>query len=322
MEVRNINCDEVADALGLEEEINRLDEKRRQLLHQKAELVRQIKAMKQQQTAEIPRDTKLNREVQPSDRLDQKRKSKIENDNATKRICARLDSHVHEKAIVPVNEEVDTFASDQGIQLALILRPQQPGPDVSALMGDSIEDTQTKATGPELHDLENCLEQLERDISILESGVEGICIAERNTYCTEEIRRQYAEGNEAFSEGHDTMESTDEQAAPLQDTVLVFCVSSRAYQRLTKGTQVPGFKTLEQSGIPQLRYHCQETARAQRALKLKAFLVGFEHLITSLSTWSSEDGALGDARIDQNHGIELLAALEGIQKVLISLSCE
>ena len=314
-QIDDINCDEVIEALGLEEEMSHLDEKRKQLLLQKVDLVRRIEAMEPQQTTGVSHDTMLNREFEASERMGHKRKFKTQDSSVMKRICARLDYHIHENAVIPVNEVVDTVASDSEMQLALVLRPRHLSRDVPALVGEFNEDTHSETAGSELHDLENRLRQLECEISILEGGVEGICIAERSAYCTSEIQRQYAEGDETLGDEHDTEELTDERPAPSQDTVPVFCISSRAYQRFSKGTQLPGFKSAEQTGIPQLRSHCQEKARAHESLKLKTFLNGFEHLITSLSTWSSQDEVVGDARIDPSHRIELLAALEGVQKV-------
>ena len=78
------------------------------------------------------------------------------------------------------------------------------------------------------------------------------------------------------------------------ESLPVFCVSSRAYQRLSgrleKDSAVSGFTNLEQTEMPQLQDHCRKLTEAGRAASARSFLNGLSQLFTSLSLWSSDSG--------------------------------
>jgi hypothetical protein len=83
----------------------------------------------------------------------------------------------------------------------------------------------------------------------------------------------------------------------------VFCVSSRAYQKLSGRLQrdkgVPGFNTVEETEIPQLQAHCKKLTEAGRASTCRRFLNAFSQLVNSLTLWASNDGSgiqLSDAQ--------------------------
>jgi hypothetical protein len=84
----------------------------------------------------------------------------------------------------------------------------------------------------------------------------------------------------------------------------VFCVSSRAYQklrgRLQRDNKVPGFRSAEETEIPQLQAHCKMLTEAGRASNCRAFLTKFCQNLTSLRLWASNDGTgltLTDAQL-------------------------
>jgi hypothetical protein len=84
----------------------------------------------------------------------------------------------------------------------------------------------------------------------------------------------------------------------------VFCVSSRAYQklrgRLQRDNKVPGFRSAEETEIPQLQAHCKKLTEAGRASNCRAFLTNLSQLLNSLRLWASNDGTgvnLTDARL-------------------------
>lgn len=74
----------------------------------------------------------------------------------------------------------------------------------------------------------------------------------------------------------------------------VFCVSSRAYQKLEgrfkKDKDVPGFEDAEQTEIPQLQAHCKKLTVNGRQAGCRRFLNSLTQLLTSLGLWSSDDG--------------------------------
>jgi hypothetical protein len=69
----------------------------------------------------------------------------------------------------------------------------------------------------------------------------------------------------------------------------VFCVSSRAYQklqgRLQRDNKVPGFRSAQETEIPQLQAHCKKLTEAGRASNCRSFLTQFSQNLTSLRLW-------------------------------------
>lgn len=88
----------------------------------------------------------------------------------------------------------------------------------------------------------------------------------------------------------DDLRDYDEVARSLP----VFCVSSRAYQkiqgRLQRDKAVPGFRTAEETEIPQLQAHCKKLTEAGRASNCRNFLTNLSQLLNSLGLWASNDG--------------------------------
>ena len=97
----------------------------------------------------------------------------------------------------------------------------------------------------------------------------------------------------------------------------MFCVSSRAYQKLSgrmqKDSEVPGFTSKEQtevcavvllslthlqkltlydaSQIPQLQTHCKKLTENGRQANCRRFMNSMIQLLNSLSLWASDDGS-------------------------------
>lgn len=74
----------------------------------------------------------------------------------------------------------------------------------------------------------------------------------------------------------------------------VFCVSSRAYQklqgRLRQDPTVPGFETIEETEIPQLQAHCKQLTGKGRVANCQRFINNLSQLLNSLAMWASNDG--------------------------------
>ena len=75
----------------------------------------------------------------------------------------------------------------------------------------------------------------------------------------------------------------------------MFCVSSRAYQKLKgrhrKDKAVPGFEHVDETEIPQLQAHCRKLTEAGREAACLRFLTSLTQLLNSLWLWSSNDGS-------------------------------
>ena len=151
--------------------------------------------------------------------------------------------------------------------------------------------TETKSTRQHMSRLEQKREQISAQRYMA-------CIAGRNDFSQRAIQADFAVGikeldQEAASEDDDGSVSMNdvrdyEDAA---SSLPVFCVSSRAYQklrgRLEKTRPVYGFTTLEDTQIPQLRAHCEKLTEARRCQHCLGFLHEYSRLHTSISLWAS-----------------------------------
>lgn len=146
----------------------------------------------------------------------------------------------------------------------------------------------------------------------IDTAMSAICIEGRNKYSKGAIQNDFADGikeldmENAQEEDPDRFNPDD----PLRDyeevakSLPVFCVSSRAYQkmqgRLQRDKPVPGFRTPEETEIPQLQAHCKKLTEAGRASNCRAYLSNACQLLNSLNLWASNDGTglnLTDAQL-------------------------
>ncbi len=136
----------------------------------------------------------------------------------------------------------------------------------------------------------------------IEADTAALCIAGRNQYSKGAIQQDYAAGikeldQELAAEEDEENFNPDSETRDYEEVahnLPVFCVSSRGYQklqgRLRKDPTVPGFKTIEETEIPQLQAHCQKLTEAGRTESCKRFLNNLSQLLNSLSLWASSDG--------------------------------
>ncbi|KAF2800452.1 hypothetical protein K505DRAFT_228631 [Melanomma pulvis-pyrius CBS 109.77] len=159
--------------------------------------------------------------------------------------------------------------------------------------------------------------KLRKDQAVIKSNlanirleISAICIAGRNEYSKSAVQQHYAAGireldqenaaeDEANFNPDEDLRNYDEVAKSLP----VFCVSSRAYQnlcgRLQNDDKVPGFKSAEETEIPQLQAHCMKLTEAGRIQTSLAFLQGFRQLLHTLSLWSSTHGSGSEMKSDE-----------------------
>ncbi|KAK0126069.1 hypothetical protein ONS95_007689 [Cadophora gregata] len=156
------------------------------------------------------------------------------------------------------------------------------------------------------------IKALDKTQEKIDIAMSAICIAGRNDYSKGAIQRDFADGIRELD-----MESAQEEDPDrfnpendLRDydevarSLPVFCVSSRAYQkikgRLQRDKAVPGFRTAEETEIPQLQVHCKKLTEAGRASNCRNFLTNLSQLLNSLGLWASNDGTglnLTDAQL-------------------------
>jgi len=130
----------------------------------------------------------------------------------------------------------------------------------------------------------------------------AVCIAGRNEYSKGAIQQDFAAGIKELDQ-ENAADEDEENFNPEEDlrdydevtrSLPVFCVSSRAYQklcgRLQKDSMPPGFKAVNETEIPQLQVHCKKLTEAGRASGCRTFLNNLSQLLNSLSLWAANDG--------------------------------
>ncbi|KAI1478877.1 Dynamin family-domain-containing protein [Daldinia eschscholtzii] len=154
------------------------------------------------------------------------------------------------------------------------------------------------------------------------------CIQGRNDYARGAIKQDFAMGIKELDQEH-AAEEDDAAFDPDQDlrdydevarSLPVFCVSSRAYQKLTGKLQKDdfqghGFMSLEDTEIPQLQMHAKKLTEEGRASNCRRFLNDLTQLINSMKLWASNDGTQStltdvEKRREEMHLRKLLNDLE------------
>ncbi|KAL1862591.1 hypothetical protein VTK73DRAFT_6744 [Phialemonium thermophilum] len=129
--------------------------------------------------------------------------------------------------------------------------------------------------------------------------IHATCIQGRNKYSQDAIRRDFAAGLKELECGDGEPDGASDQASRRYDEIArslpVFCVSSRAFQKLRNrmrkdGFKGDGFRDLQETGIPQLVQHAQEIPRPKRAQAFHSFLNGLVQLLNSMYMWADDDG--------------------------------
>ncbi|KAI9881074.1 MAG: hypothetical protein M1830_008232 [Pleopsidium flavum] len=156
----------------------------------------------------------------------------------------------------------------------------------------------------EMDDMKNADQKIEAQMS-------AMCISGRNAYSKGAIQQDFAAGIKELDQEL-AVEEDEEHFDPSVETrdydevarsLPVFCVSSRGYQklqgRLRKDPAVPGFKTIEETEIPQLQTHCRQLTEKGRTASCKRFLNNLSQLLNSLSLWASSDGTGRNLTEDQ-----------------------
>lgn len=170
---------------------------------------------------------------------------------------------------------------------------------------------------------------LEADEKI-EAEMSAMCISGRNSYSKGAIQQDFAAGIKELDEEL-AVEEDEENFDPnveIRDygevarSLPVFCVSSRGYQklqgRLLKDPFVPGFKTVEETEIPQLQKHCRQLTEKGRTASCKRFLNNLSQLMNSMCLWASSDGTGRNLTAEQK--AKEVRILQGSLKKLESVS--
>ncbi|KAI1383566.1 uncharacterized protein F4822DRAFT_421029 [Hypoxylon trugodes] len=177
-----------------------------------------------------------------------------------------------------------------------------------------------KVLSREITDMRKQIEKEDIEYQKISNRIKGRCIRERNEYSRAAIKQDFAAGIKELDQ-ENAMEEDDTGFDPDQDirdydevarNLHVFCVSSRAYQKLS------GTLLKDDTEIPQLQQHAKKITEVGRANACRKFLNGLTRLINSMKIWVGSDGSeatLSDVekRIEEIH---LRKLLEGLEKNL------
>jgi len=155
------------------------------------------------------------------------------------------------------------------------------------------------------------IRELEAKKDEIKAMVSRICIAGRNLYAKSAIQQDFAAGIKEIDQENAAEEDEDQfnPDAEMRDynqvakSLPVFCVSSRAYQkmsgRMQKDDSVPGFITPEETEIPQLQAHCQKLTEAGRLQSSRTFMTNLAQLLTTFELWLSSNSSGSDMKITE-----------------------
>lgn len=171
------------------------------------------------------------------------------------------------------------------------------------------------------------ISQVNAEREELLAEVTCVCIKGRNHYSRAAIKQDFAMGIKEYVprllrlppdprclekcysptsrlDQENAIEESDETFNPDQDlrdydqvatSLPVFCVSSRAYQRLSgklrkDNFQSQGYMTAEDTEIPQLQEHAKKLTEASRMSNARQFLNDLGQLLNSMKLWSTGNG--------------------------------
>lgn len=201
--------------------------------------------------------------------------------------------------------DADSDADDEGVRA-----PQVPLTDTEIKKKlEELRDTKKAARRERSELLEQIMKLKDKNKVFKEeaakyaSQLTAICIAGRNEYSKGAIQRDFAAGikeldQEAAAEDDEENFNPDKDIRDYDEvakSLPVFCVSSRAYQklsgRLKKDSSISGFMSMEETEMPQLQAHCKKLTETGRLQTCKMFLNAFCSQLTTFSFWASDDGA-------------------------------
>ncbi|TDZ99668.1 Nuclear GTPase SLIP-GC [Colletotrichum sidae] len=167
--------------------------------------------------------------------------------------------------------------------------------------------------------------------ALLLSSIKADCIQGRNEYSKTSIQRDFAAGikeldEEAAIEDDAKTFNPDEDARDYDEVAQnlpVFCVSSRAYQKLCGRFQKDnfssdGFRDVDETEIPQLQKHVMKMAEDRRAAHYRSFLNSLSQLLNSMQIWASSDGTRNPMRDAEDDEQALRVQLAALKKELFN----
>ncbi|KAK2807354.1 hypothetical protein FQN51_003178 [Onygenales sp. PD_10] len=153
-----------------------------------------------------------------------------------------------------------------------------------------------KEVGLEIKDVTRQLKAAREDKQKKHDDHSLRCILKRNKLAKSQIRQDFVNGVRQLDRAH---EEFDPAVSPrdyddVANRLTVFCVSSRAYQKLKgrfrRDGAIRAFKHIEATEVPSLQAHCEGLAAEWRKVTCRNFLNGLEQLLNSLDIFCSSAG--------------------------------
>ncbi|KAK0714662.1 hypothetical protein B0H67DRAFT_488640 [Lasiosphaeris hirsuta] len=160
-----------------------------------------------------------------------------------------------------------------------------------------------KRLDEKLGDLRAELKRVDAQTEELQVKIKALCIKGRNTYSREAIKKDFAMGIKELDQ--ETVAKEDEanfdpevdirDYDAVAESLPVFCVSSRAFQKLAGKLQKDdfnssGFQSVEDTEVPQLQAHARKLTEHGRAANCRRFLNELMQLLSSMTMWAANDG--------------------------------
>ena len=229
------------------------------------------------------------------------------------------------------NDDPEESANDDNDQIA-----ENKGPSLTEdAIGAKI--TELRGTKKEARrqrtELDEKIATIRKEIDIAHEAEERIvgemqhlCISGRNAYSKGAIQQDFAQGikeldQEIAAEDDEENFNPDVEVRDYEEvarSLPVFCVSSRGYQKLQgrfrKDPAVPGFKTLEETQMPQLQEHCRKLTVAGRTASCKRFMTNLSQLLNSMTLWASSDGS-GSSLTEEQRAVERRVLQKNLEKL-------
>ncbi|UPX18511.1 uncharacterized protein EKO05_0008810 [Ascochyta rabiei] len=319
----DISITEAIDTLELEEEVERLYEQQRELERVIKDTKSRIEDLQESRNVYLLAQREIGDEIDTwdalQDQLDDgkeifapppktvKRKKGASTKKSRKKRQAEDEDEDADFVISDdeASEAEDEDEDDEGVQA-----PQEPltEEDIKAKL-KSLREAKKNARRegleikPKIDELKPQIREAETKIECVKAEISRVCISGRNEYSKHAIQQDFAAGikeldqENAAEEDEDNF-NPDEKLRDYDEVAKalpVFCVSSRAYQkmcgRLQKDDAVPGFSSPEETEIPQLQAHCKRLTEASRIQSTRNFLLSLCQQLTTFALWASNDGS-------------------------------
>ncbi|KAM7199901.1 nuclear GTPase SLIP-GC [Naviculisporaceae sp. PSN 640] len=245
----------------------------------------------------------------PSDKPTKKRKRSTKPSGSRKRHSGDL--------FIDDDDDDDDFLDDvESISDSSDKENSQPDENRQPLTQEDIDNkldalrTQKKEIRQTKREIDQTMAGLRKDIeanktemAALNHEVKSVCIKGRNEYSRKAIKHDFAMGIKELDQ--ETAAEADEanfdpevdvrDYDAVAESLPVFCVSSRAFQKLSGRLQkdnfnAAGFAHADDTEVPQLQAHAKKLTEAGRAANCRRFLNDLGSLLNSMTMWATDDG--------------------------------